>query len=347
MIKIFTPKAITMVAFISMFISSCHSKVTPEEVNSNPVIQDTGIIRELRDVYTLFRLNDRIDQYKDDFGLTYNNDSVAAIKELKNWNIRCDSLKSMHFYNDTLKKYADEHVQSFIDINNVIADKGYYSKDFEKSFNDYKEHQEKYNAYLFSRYSTSHFIKMSEDEYWKRIDKKQFIKSPVYPKYESIVKKDLGKGLSILKNIIEGTKNFQEKTIYQLELANQMITHFDKLDSSASEEALKIYEDILNSKEYSLYKFEIWRRWRAAIQEMHYGSSKTSEIPNDLYNKKRAECANSILLYYAQHPTDEMAMNQYLDFATHGIVYRFGEYPYGNQNAIEYFELFPMENNNK
>lgn len=35
-----------------------------------------------------------------------------------------------------------------------------------------------------------------------------------------------------------------------------------------------------------------------------------------------------------------MAINEFLLIATHDIVRRFGNYPYGNQNTVEFHELF-------
>ncbi|MEN9331936.1 MAG: hypothetical protein RLZZ94_1026, partial [Bacteroidota bacterium] len=134
--------------------------------------------------------------------------------------------------------------------------------------------------------------------------------------------------------------------IYQMELANNMICHANKLDSNSITNALKIYKEVLDSPDYTLYKFEAWRRWRAASQGFIYGPMKDSEIPNNLYDGVRencaAHCAAQILKYYVNHPKDQMALNQFLDFATHGIVYRSGEYEEGNQNMIEFSELFKL-----
>lgn len=85
--------------------------------------------------------------------------------------------------------------------------------------------------------------------------------------------------------------------------------------------------------------FEAWLKWRTVLQQMN-GSSKVSQIPNDEYNKVREQEALFILEYIAENEKDEMAINQFLLFATHDIVRRFGDYPYGNQNTLEFHELF-------
>ena len=73
---------------------------------------------------------------------------------------------------------------------------------------------------------------------------------------------------------------------------------------------------------------------------MEYGSSKYSSIPNELYNNWRDKMAFVILKHISTHPEDQMAINQFLLFASHDDIKRFGSYRYGNQNVIEFYELF-------
>lgn len=75
-------------------------------------------------------------------------------------------------------------------------------------------------------------------------------------------------------------------------------------------------------------------------QQYIYGISKTSDIPNGEYDKMREQVALTILNHVVKNNTDEMAINEFLLMATHDIVKRFGDYPYGNQNAVEYHETF-------
>ena len=83
------------------------------------------------------------------------------------------------------------------------------------------------------------------------------------------------------------------------------------------------------------------------MQAFIFGPDKDANIPNKLYDAVREDCAAQILKYYVNHPNDQMALNQYLDFASHGMVYRFGDYEDGNQNIIEFAELFPVDSKEK
>lgn len=350
MIKLITKTAIVVIAVTTLFfLNSCSTPTSQRKLidKLDSVKVDTGIVKELKDVYRVFRINETLDNTKGDFSYYYNSDSIVAANILKTAISKCDSLKNSPFYDDSIRIFCDRHIDAFNVINKIIIKHGLMSQTMQDSLVGYQKISDEYDHYLFGKYSTDHFIKISEDEYWKRIDKQQFIKSPEYAKYLSLSKTDLNGSLELLKKIISNTNNFQEKTIYQMELANSMIIHKSKLDSNSINSAIDIYSSILNNKEYSLYKFESWRRWRAAMQAFKFGQDSEDSIPNNLYDAKREECASQILSYYVQNPKDEMALNQFLDFATHGIIYRVGVNEDGNQNKEDFAELFKLEDKKK
>ena len=96
---------------------------------------------------------------------------------------------------------------------------------------------------------------------------------------------------------------------------------------------------IMSKGTYSPLLFEAWRKWRA-IKQLDYGVSRTSEIPNDLYDKERLRLMGVILEHIRKAPTDEWAYMQFFSFNEYEIIHRFGDYPYGNQSAMERSELF-------
>ena len=54
----------------------------------------------------------------------------------------------------------------------------------------------------------------------------------------------------------------------------------------------------------------------------------------------RLVCAHTILEYIIQHPSDIMAINQFIVLSSINNIERYGVYPYGNQNMMEQLELF-------
>ncbi|MBN9483382.1 MAG: hypothetical protein BGO70_12945 [Bacteroidetes bacterium 43-93] len=103
--------------------------------------------------------------------------------------------------------------------------------------------------------------------------------------------------------------------------------------------ALSFLSTIVNAPKYSPFYYEAWRKWRADLQ-LNYGASKTSDIPNDLYDDKRFSIMWLILNHIKSEPDDTWAYLQFFDLATIEIIHRFGPYDYGNQSAIERAELF-------
>jgi len=348
MTKIINSTAIVVIAGIALFFTSCGSAPVSERKpidRLDSIKTDTGIVKELKDVYRLYRVNDNIDKIRDEFGLYYENDSVAAAKVVAQSFDLIDSLKNTNFYDDSLKTLCTYNLIGLEILNNLILEKGLSSDTFVNEFERYKKAKGYYFNYIDAKYSTNHFLKMSEDEYWMQIDKQQFIKSPEYARYLSMAKSDLKGSIELLKKIVANTKDFQEKSIYQMELANTMINNFNKLDSSEVENAIKIYESMLKNKGYSMYKFEAWRRWRCTSQAFIYGTAKDALIPNSIYDNMRLECATLILNHFVNHPNDEMALNQFLDFASHDIIYRNGDYEQSNQFIEDFSDLFSVGQN--
>ena len=89
---------------------------------------------------------------------------------------------------------------------------------------------------------------------------------------------------------------------------------------------------------YSLYLYELWLKWRVLYQSS-VGSSKDSEIPNRIYNEYRRMCLCSILSHIKNNKEEIMAINNFLMMAYKVNILREGDYDYGNQYAVEEYNL--------
>ncbi len=304
------------------------------------VKSNSKLVIELKDAYRAFHINNIIIDQKEMINVFLNDGSDAEMKNLLNDDIKgCDSLKIFHFNNDTLNSYVSKYLALTIQSYKVAQSKGFNSSEFKKDFEKYKKEKGKYMDYLYSTYSTNHFVSMTEEKYWQTNDKKNYIKSSDYATYKSLKTTNLKDALVLLDKISKQTTDFQEFSIYQIEFADQYVKHSDSLEDNATEKAIGIYKAILDQKKYSIYLFESWLKWRVVTQQSN-GLSKTSDIPNDEYDKVREQVALTILEYITKNVKDEMAINEFLLMATHDIVKRFGDYPYGNQNTVEYHEIF-------
>jgi hypothetical protein len=306
-----------------------------DSVNNN-----SKLINELKDIYRAFKINMNISDQNETINLFLNEKDYNGLNvQLKKFIDKCKSYENIQFYDSKLNLFIKNYIDATIKSYKIEIKAGIESEEFKSDYENYKKLKSDYMDYLMKNYSTEHFIKMSEDDYWKNIDKKNYIKSAEYSKYTKLKSKDINEAIKLLKKIIDKTNDFCELIIYQIELADQYVKNSEKLKDLGDETAIKKYKEILDIKKYSIYLFESWLKWRVVSQQ-NMGLSKTSDIPNDKYDKIRDQEALTVLKYISSHKNDEMAINEFTLFATHDIIKRFGDYPYGNQNTIEYHEIF-------
>jgi len=327
-------KTILTLFLLLLISTSIDAKDLLDSVKSN-----SKLICELKDCYRAFKINHIIVEQAELMAINAD-DNPSVLKNLFTEFIRtCDSLKQTRFYDEKLAGFISNYLSMTAQDYRIGIEKGVDSRAFKKSLEKNLPEVKKYMNYLHSAYSTSHFISLTEDKYWETIDKKNYIHSADYAKYESIKKTSLKTSLALLENILKQTTDFQESAIYQIEIADQYEKHGDSIAENASELALGKYKSILTQKKYCLYLFESWLKWRTVSQQ-HNGMSKSSDIPNDEYNIPREEVAALILDFVSKNEKDEMAINEFLLMATHDNIRRFGPYTFGNQNTVEYHEIF-------
>lgn len=305
---------------------------------------DSKLVSKLKDGYRAFHINHIIAEQKEMINLMVDDSTDKELKTLfGNYLQVCDSLQKIHFKNDTLKTYISNYLALTKQSYSISRNKGFNSPDFKKDFEKYKVFCDKYMNYLYSTFATHNFISMNEEMYWKTIDKNNYIKSADYEKYKKLKTTNLKEALVLLEKISKQTMDFQEYSIYQIELADQYVKNAESLNENSIDKAIEIYKSIVNQKKYSIYLFEAWLKWRIVSQQFVHGISKTSDIPNHAYDKVREQAALIVLDYINTNSNDQMAINEFLLLTTHDIVKRFGEYPYGNQNTVEYHETFDEE----
>jgi hypothetical protein len=330
-----TIKLVTITILSLLLFSDSYGQDLLDNVKSN-----SKTIIELKDIYRAYNINHKIIEQHETINLISDDASDKELRAQLNDFIKdCGTFKQVHFTNDTLNSHVSKYITLTIQNYQIAKTKGATSNEFKKDFEKYKKAQEKYMDYLATAYSTSRFVNMTEKEYWQNIDKNNYIKSPDYAAYNNLKPTNIKAALELLGKISNQTSNFQEHSIYEIELADQYVKKGDTLSDSADDIAIQKYKEILDQKKYNIYLFEAWLKWRVVTQQT-MGLSKSSEIPNDKYDKVREQVAVIILEYIIKHEKDEMAINEFTLMATHDIVRRFGDYPYGNQNTVEYHEIF-------
>ena len=156
-----------------------------------------------------------------------------------------------------------------------------------------------------------------ENSFWTWYDKHEYV-----PEIDSLTRKRIsGSNLhpelseeetTLFKNMVQAEREINRRTILAIE--------YTPYDPS---EGVFLLGEILESGTYTKYLLEAYINWRAYTQEQFFGSSSMSRIPNDLYNKVKAKCVETILRHYIQSedPFDLCLIDNLIGS---GILVRFG-----------------------
>jgi hypothetical protein len=301
---------------------------------------DTSLVSTLKDVQKAYDILHCIDDQEEQLHLYMSDKDQEEIRPFLDQCIRtCETLKGQTFGNGTLSTQLQNYLAQTIKNYQIINTPQPSQQEYKKELDAHNASRRNIANFLVTTYDLSHFVHLTEESYWKTIDKKNYIRSSRYSAYMELKKHNISQALRLLDSMYRVSPEFQEKTIYQLESADQYEKN-NKALSNGTDLAIKRYQAILDEKQYCLYLYEAWLKWRAVSQQ-HSGLSKSSDIPNHHYDEVRDQVANVILAHIQQNEKDEMAINQFFVIMTHDIIFRFGDYPYGNQNTVEYHELFP------
>lgn len=305
------------------------------------VKSDSPLLVELKDAYRAYRVNDIVDECKQNIYMTYLQGINLDRNEILENNLKaCEHALTIPIRNEELRGQVHAYVNAAIRSFRLLKDKGDQAPEFKADMPVFGEIKVKYYEYLHERFDK--LVTISEKKYWKAIDKKNFAKSKEYNKCMKTSPEELAESLKTLEDLIAKTDDFPEQTIYRLGVADLYVKFGEELIQSNIEAypgAVGKYKYIFDQKKYCMYLYEAWAKWRCILQQTK-GASHTSEIPNDFYNERRTETALIILDHIRNNENDEMAINQFLVVATHENIKRFGQYQYGNQNAIEFVNLF-------
>jgi len=319
---------------MAIAILSCVSARLP-----SPSSMDTNLVSTLKDVQKAYDVLHRVDDQEEQLHLYVADDDQEQIRQFLSQCIKtCNGLKRQVYGNTILNMHMQEYLDLTVKNYQAIDKSQVGQKEYKKESDSYNTRRSNLSKFLVTTYALDHFVHLSEEAYWKTIDKKNYVRSKRYSDYLKLKGSNIRQALNLLDSICGISTEFQEKTIYQLEAADQYEKH-SKTFSDGSNIAIKKYQAILGEKQYCLYLYEAWLKWRAVSQQ-HTGLSKSSDIPNDRYDEARDQVANVILAHIRQNEKDEMAINQFFVIVTHDIIFRFGDYPYGNQNTVEYHEIF-------
>lgn len=206
--------------------------------------------------------------------------------------------------NNETRSYLEEYRQKMIGLYDVRP-----NEVDQESINPYLYRNEA-DEYIADKYSLTHYYNIDIDELTEKFQTEYGVCT---------------------------TQPLDERCVNAIDLA-----HANKTEHNDDGSYLENMFELLTCGQYSKYLYSVWLHWRCICQ-LRNGSSKDSYIPNWIYNKVRNQCLCTILTHIAQNPDDLMAVNQLMQLASANNIYRLGTYEYGNQNALDYYELFHVK----
>ena len=350
-------------------ITSCQSKQTSNQQNNVANYQD-GLDRlgknsnqnnRLKDVYRAFyilnsclemdknfwnELNPKLHYSKEVYSDGKHKQYVIfSEKELVPYKKKCSLLLNIKLNDKKLQTFAFQCINRLQKLFMCVKlnQKMYFRQtQFALLLLDPSGRTSVLGKYLRNNFDINNFVNLTEETYWKLNDKSNYIKDNRYETFKKlIVNERFEVATDLLRKIISETKDFQQQSIYKIQLADQLVSKDIKTGSNSHFlEAKTIYETILKANKYSLYLFESWVKWRSLSQAM-IGFSQLDNVPNESYEKMRFANIKTIYSYLQENPNDEMAINYFLTLSSHKT---YSKYEKQIQNKEEFYEYFKTVN---
>ena len=349
-------------------ISSCKSKQTTSHQNNVTNYQDglddlgknSKFNNRLKDIYRAYyvrNIYEEIDNYLYTASLinpTYSSEFtingkpvkyvIYPVNKIKLLKYKVSLIQGISFYDKKLNYLTGLCIKRLSKLLNEIKPhkKMFFSvnTNFGILYADPMFRKITLEKYLSRYYDIKTFTNLSEQEYWAIINKKNYIKDVRYETYKKLIEKNqFERAIDLLRKTISETRDFQEQSIYKIQLADQLISK-DYWSESKSHflESKTIYETILKANKYSLYLFESWVKWRSVSQAM-IGFSAKDTVQIQKFEKMRLANIKTIYSYLQANPKDPMATNYFLTLSSHNAYFN-----YEKQNKEEFYEYFRIVN---
>lgn len=108
-----------------------------------------------------------------------------------------------------------------------------------------------------------------------------------------------------------------------------------------------VIDKLLRADKYSPLLRELWLMWRTALQiEIFSGRSNYSAMYNLFYNDMRNRIALVYITHLNEHPSDNLAFQEFAKLAQQSNIVRNSECIMGNNAILDDFELYSVCRNN-
>ena len=239
-------------------------------------------------------------------------------------NIKTDVIKD-----EGIRIAAEKYVKTLVDV--LPRDTTLWDERDSVVWDKVWEAYTSYGDILSKRFALDHYGKITVEDVDKFLDGRKFISN-----YDSIYALRLEQSEEnerYLKKMAQQASDLDRKSLYTIEYAHQR--RYEE-----SHPALPMLEELMVSKEYSRYLYEVWQTWRC-VKQVGISPSRDGMIQNLEYNQMRFRCLNTVLKQIVNHPKDIMAINQFMFLASYDNIIRYSSYMFGNSAPLEQMMLFP------
>lgn len=147
----------------------------------------------------------------------------------------------------------------------------------------------------------------ARDTFAKKIVERYHVTDDIYLMYDSIARGSIVQAEKQIENnavkpLIDDNTDFSKKCLYTL--AAYYLNRYPT--PSLAIEPLK---ELMESEQYSIFMYEIWRIWRfISMEEIGLGWL----VAEEEYNVMKLVCLKTILAQIVRHSDDVMAVNQFI-----------------------------------
>jgi hypothetical protein len=258
---------------------------------------------------------------------------------------RMDSLDGLIFKNDTLRKLAKRYINSTREYLRIVQDSKSENWQVKAYLLDVSLDVDALMKYAKKRYALNRFTALREENYYREIEKNQYWNKQDLAKVNEMPNYPWRSKAEAIKKVAEHATDANQRAVAWIRYADFYEQNRNNFKAGEDTVALGVYAELAFSKEYHLYKYEAWRKWRCLYQMIHFGATTNAFIFNKYYDNMRFIALQAISKQLSVDPSDALAMNEYFLLATHGPILRYGDYNGGNQVVMEMSELFDVELN--
>ena len=267
--------------------------------------------------------------------------AIARLDEIRDYLISLDLPEELHLLRDAQVKIIDRYKEIYSGIEKKKT------KEIDNEFNSLDKLNGKYIEELKRVVEKIEYTKRFPGKNFKVIDEEISLiqdrqDKKIYLNAVELIKdKKYQRAYEILTGLRKKYKNTSFEYCIMYRISDCLLMEDSNLevdDKDSRETGIELLSNILDSNVYLPILYYVFLKWRTMEQSYNYGMSNYSEIPNEMYNRKRWHIVQLIKEYLHSNPDDKWAQTQIFLLLDLPNINR--GTPYGNTNLLYWGKLY-------